>query len=246
MDTDRKDRLELRDEADGLTDEEVRGHPELALHEKNGEMDLDRYAQERGEGNGGILYRTRRRKVNDLVELGQEVYGDEPRLNIHLPLGAPIPPVTEVVLTCKEGGNEGWFTRLLLIDRSAEKGEGRYRGPVVREVWSAKHLSKPSVKEPVEDRIWDLGSTRKAKEAWEWWHQEGAYETEAAAICRGIASRQSTDRVRKKGSAYEWPQQTRQKAEEAWKTLGWSIARDLMGLPERVVTPQSRTIAGLT
>jgi hypothetical protein len=246
MVSDRERRRELQNEADGLSDEEVRAHPELTLHEKSGKMDLDRYAKEkRAEETGGILYRTRRRHVRALVALGEEVYGDEPRLNVQLPLGAPIPPATDVVLTCTEGGNEGWFTRLLLIDRSKGAPGGRYRRPVVREAWCAKHLSQPEVKQPIEDRIWDLGSPRKARKEWEWWHEEGAYETEAAATCKSLSGRQSTDRVRAKSSAYEWTQATRQKAEEAWMALGWPIARELMDMPKQVVTPRSRRIAGL-
>ena len=241
------ERREIQKLIDRLGEPGVRRHDELSIHDPSGEFNFDLSAQREGSG---VLYHVRRKTVGELVGLLLEIKEakglwhngrPEPRASYHLPFGAPIPPATTAQAIVSPGGNEGWFTRIVLMDRGRELDttaeSTRYRQPMTWDVTTTKyHRENPAreVAEALNETVWDLGSTRRAAKAWIEWHERGRWESEAAETLRRIAGHSATEDVRASGSTWDWPSNVREEATEAARTVGHEVAQELLGMPSRM------------
>ena len=241
------ERREIQKLVERLGEPGVRGHDELSIHDPSGEFNFDLSAQREGSG---VLYHVRRKTVGELVGLLMEIKKakglwhnerPEPRASYHLPFGAPIPPATSAQAIVSPGGNEGWFVRIVLMDRAREleglAEDTRYRQPMTWDATTTKyHREDPAreVADALNETFWDLGSTSRAAKAWTEWHERGRWESYAAETLRRISEYSTTEDVRESGSTWDWPSNVRKEATDAARTVGYEVAQELLGLPSRM------------
>jgi len=257
------ERREIQKVIDRLGEPGVRRHDELSIHDPSGEFNFDLSAQREG---GSVLYHVRRKTVGELVDLLKEIKKAKglwhngcpvrlfprgldvvlipeivPRASYHLPFGAPIPPATSAQAIVSPGGSEGWFIRIVLMDRRREldnTAEGaRYRQPMTWDATTTKYHREDrarGVAEALNETFWDLGSTSRAAKAWIEWHERGRWESEAAETLRRIAWHSATEDVRASGSTWDWPRGVREEATDAARTVGHEVAQELLGMPSRM------------
>jgi hypothetical protein len=241
------ERRKIQKVIDRIGETGVRRHDELFIHDPSKEFNFDLSAQREG---GSVLYHVRRKTVGELVGLLKEIKKakglwhngcPDPRASYHLPFGAPIPPATTAQAIVSPGGSEGWFTRIVLMDRRRELDnttEGnRYRQPMTWDATTTKYHREGAaraVAKALNETFWDLGSTSRAAKAWTEWHERGRWESDAAETLRRIAWHSATEDVRVSGSTWDWPSNVREEATEAARTVGHEVAQELLGMPSQM------------
>lgn len=232
---DRADRRTLKDRVPHLTRKQVRESDLLTWADPDGRFDLDQDVEA-----GGYLFFHHRRRMEELLQLTEtltEALEMEPHWRtLGLPLRAPIPPCTDARLVVQEGGNEGWKVYCQFTNR--KDAGGRYGSePRARDGWTAKYLSSRAkdLASEVNDQIWDLGSTARAKEAWTCWHETGRWNGPIADRMREISSHESTRAVRSEGDLYQWPRDVRTEVTRAARCVGREVVAELTGIDGSII-----------
>jgi hypothetical protein len=229
------DRRTLEDKIPGLSPSQVAASAVLDWHSPDGQFDLDQYVEA-----GGYLFRHHRRRVGEILEM-VKVVADEQGLEPHwrtlnVPLRAPLPPCTDARLVLQEGGNEGYKVHCHLTNR--KEASGPHGSMVVAwDLWTTKYLtsSVSRLVEAVNDRIWDLGSTERAQEAWSRWHETERWDHPMADRMLEVRGHTHTDRVRTEESVHEWPRDIRLEVQEAAQDLGTDVVAQHTGVDERIL-----------